>query len=160
LQGQSEKELDQRADHGLGKVNAFGSAIPGANPITAGSRNCSCSQSREYWRGCGGVCPKRYTLTTRINGYDTRESTIAKVLDCHGAVGSGWKSESTPRKIQSGSSTESSGIFVKPAPARRCPECDLQAHDSLTEGLEGSENLSPSTQTAGCRITTLWMHLN
>jgi len=33
LQVQSEKELDQRADHGLGKVKAFGSAIPGANPI-------------------------------------------------------------------------------------------------------------------------------
>jgi hypothetical protein len=33
LQVQSEKELDQRADHGFGKVKAFGSAIPGANPI-------------------------------------------------------------------------------------------------------------------------------
>jgi hypothetical protein len=37
---------------------------------------------------------------------------------------------------------------------------DSQAYDSLTESVEGSENLSPSTQTAGCRITTLWMHLN
>jgi hypothetical protein len=160
LQVQSEKELDQRADHGLGKVKAFGSAIPGANPITGRFPELFVLPIKRVLERLRCRMSETIHFNYRINGYDTRESTIAKVLDCHGAVGSGWKSESTHRKIQSGSSTESSGIFVKPAPTRRCPECDLQAHDSLTEGLEGSENLSPSTQTAGCRITTLWVHLN